>query len=669
MEIKTANKLIDEKSPYLLQHAYNPVQWYPWGEEAFLRAKQEQKPIFLSIGYSTCHWCHVMEQESFEDEEVAKILNENFIPIKVDREERPDIDAVYMTVCQAFTGQGGWPLTILLTPEQTPFFAGTYFPKHSRYQMPGLVELLEAIKMQWQEDKSQFEQAGREAIQLIRKGAEESKKAPPTKNLCVRAVKFLKREGDSQFGGFGGAPKFPSPHHLIFLMRYFYYEQDKEALKLVNKTLEGMYQGGIFDHIGFGFSRYSTDPKWLVPHFEKMLYDNALLCYTYLEAYQVTGKKKYQEVAKQVLDYVAEEMTSPEGGFYSAQDADSDGEEGKYYLFTPEEIRKVLGSTDGEYFNRYYGITEEGNFEGKNIPNRIGSACKEDQQRIPVLREKVYQYRAKRTSLGKDDKILTSWNAMMIVSYAKAYQVLGNPKDREAAEKAMDFLMRKLSDGKGNLLIRYRDGEAKQLGCLDDYAYVIWALLELYQMEYKIDYLKKALFFQEKMTEKFWDREKGGFFLTASDGEKLVFRPKETYDGAIPSGNSVAAYVLEKLSKLTGNEAIRKQADKQIKFLCAAAQDYPQGNTFFLTALLPEVYPTRELICCCEDIGPLNDFLRANYLPDLTVVVKRKKDHTEQVIPLIQNYPDGDKQESYFLCENHRCRKPVHTIRELEKSI
>jgi len=433
---KYTNKLISEKSPYLLQHAHNPVDWYPWGDEAFAKAKAEDKPIFLSIGYSTCHWCHVMERECFEDEEVAALLNQGFVSIKVDREERPDIDSVYMNVCQAMTGSGGWPLTVFLTPEGHPFFAGTYFPKHSRYGGVGFVELLKAIREKWAENREELEGLGKEIMDRIAAQMNESSLGEPNSELLHGGYRSLEKSFDPVYGGFGGAPKFPTPHHLLFLLRYWKRFQKPPALEMVEKTLLAMYCGGIFDHIGFGFSRYSTDRQWLVPHFEKMLYDNALLSLAYLEAYQATGKAFYAKVARDIFTYILRDMTSPEGGFYTAEDADSEGVEGKFYLWTPDEVKDVLGADDGEYFCGLYDITEKGNFEGKNILNLLdkmpelsldgvigpdeaerGNPLKNE--RVDALRNKLFAAREKRVHPFKDDKILTSWNGLMIASLAR----------------------------------------------------------------------------------------------------------------------------------------------------------------------------------------------------------------------------------------------------------
>ncbi len=467
------NRLIHEISPYLLQHAQNPVDWFPWGDEAFEKAQSEDKPIFLSIGYSTCHWCHVMEKESFEDAEVAAAMNENFVCIKVDREERPDIDAVYMAVCQALTGSGGWPLTVFLTPEQKPFFAGTYFPKEPRYGQHGLLEILDRISTLWKTNKIDILNSGEEIATLFSE-KRETQSHFLSQTAANEAEAQLEVNYDTQWGGFGSAPKFPAPHNLLFLLRCHWLGIGNHPLAVVEHTLQAMYQGGVFDHVGGGFSRYSTDEKWLVPHFEKMLYDNALLAMAYTEAFQITRNPLYRGVAEKILGYVDREMTSPEGGFYSAQDADSEGEEGKYYTFTPNEIRQVLGEANGYAFCEQHDITDSGNFEGKSIPNLIGRDAVLPDADMEAMLEKLYDYRLKRYPLHKDDKSQTSWNALMIVAYAKADRVFEKQDYLQAAEKAYAFIGRYLTSEDGSLLVSFRNGQAKGQGLLDDYAFLAW---------------------------------------------------------------------------------------------------------------------------------------------------------------------------------------------------
>lgn len=583
------NRLIHEKSPYLLQHAYNPVQWFPWGEEAFEKARQENKPVFLSIGYSTCHWCHVMEQESFENEEIAELLNREYICVKVDREERPDVDAVYMSVCQAMNGQGGWPLTILMAPDGKPFFSGTYFPPHARYGSPGLEELLTAAAGQWRAQKERLLESAEQIAAYLKEQAQTGNRAAPVMDTVQQAFRQLADSFDPENGGFGCAPKFPTPHNLIFLMEYGKRTENREALAMAETTLVQMYRGGIFDHIGGGFSRYSTDERWLVPHFEKMLYDNALLAMAYLEAYGQTGRKLYECVTRSILQYVERELTDENGGFFCGQDADSDGVEGKYYVFTPEEIKAVLGDEVGEKFCARYGIFPGGNFEGKSIPNLLENegfeeicvktckeTCKEACQEIQDF-AKLYEYRLRRTQLHKDDKILVSWNGLMICAFAKAGAVLGETGYVDMAVRAEAFIRERLVKD-GRLLVRYRDGDAAGEGKLEDYAYYSLALLALYRVTFQTDYLKRAATWAELMLEQFFDRENGGCYLYAKDGEQLIVRTKETYDGAMPSGNSVAARVLQQLTQLTGDDEMQQALENSCIFWQVPWPDIRQGT-------------------------------------------------------------------------------------------
>lgn len=664
---KKPNHLIHELSPYLLQHAYNPVNWYPWSEEAFAKAKTEDKPIFLSIGYSTCHWCHVMEDESFEDEEVATYLNEYFVSIKVDREERPDIDSVYMTVCQSLTGQGGWPLTILMTPEGHPFYAGTYFPKQSRYGRPGLMDILKSLIKTWQNHREKIEEVSSDIqAHLTDLSTHIPSQTELNPTLFKNALQHFKAIYDFEFGGFGEAPKFPTPHRLMYLLR----TDDEEAIEMVKKTLDQMYKGGLFDHIGYGFSRYSTDEAWLVPHFEKMLYDNALLIMTYLEAYEVTKEKRYLMIATKTLDYVLRNLHHQEGGFYCAEDADSEGEEGKYYLFTDEEIIKLLGKEQGEFFNHYYNVTSEGNFEGKTILNRLHTSIELDEEKIEPLREKVLAYRASRYHLHKDDKILTSWNGLMLVALAKAYRVTQEEKYESLIHETITFINENLLD-QGRLLARFREGKSHFLGYLDDYAFYVYGLIESYQSTFNTDYLSLAIKLTRDMIELFKDVEAGGYYLYGKDAETLMIRPKETYDGAMPSGNSVAAYNLIRLARLTGDVDLEKEAMEQLQFMATHATHYEISHAFYLIAAKFAIESSQELIAVLPQAQMLNDFksfLSTNPLFHLTVVVKTKENELElnQLIPYLSNYAYSS-QPAFYVCEGGSCRQPIHDLNQLNE--
>ena len=649
---KAANRLIYESSPYLLQHAYNPVDWRPWGDEAFAKAKSEDKPVFLSIGYSTCHWCHVMERESFEDPETSDILNEHFISIKVDKEERPDIDSVYMRVCQILTGSGGWPLTIIMTPEKQPFYAGTYLPKNSRRGMPGLVELLEAVWDKWLNERDMLTDAANAIVTDARK-LDKTEAASETRldRQPERCAARLERIFDKTYGGFGSAPKFPSPHNLLFLMDYYLRFHETECLRMAETTLTQMYKGGIFDHIGFGFSRYSTDRQWLAPHFEKMLYDNALLHMAYTKAFMITNTRLYKDVAYKISDYVFRELTSPDGAFYCAQDADSGGVEGRYYLFTPEEVAGVLGKEAGQRFNELYDITEGGNFEGGSIPNLLKSAepraAAPNAADLAALRE----YRSARAALHKDDKILTAWNGLMIAALAAAYKVFGDSSLLSAAEKAAAFIEKHLAEG-ARLYASYREGRRGAAGFLDDYAYYIMALIELYGAAFQDAYLDRAVRLCDTAVREFYDSVQGGFYLYGVSGEPLLFAPKETYDGAMPSGNSVMTHNLLMLSKLTHDPEWERLADEQAVFMNGKIADYPEGYCFFMKSLLLRFYPPKEIVCALKDEADLGE-VEAKLPKDAIIRLLRKPaDH----------YPLINSLTTFYVCEGGRCLPPSNEL-------
>lgn len=644
-----SNRLKYETSPYLLQHKENPVDWYPWGSEAFERAKEEDKPIFLSIGYSSCHWCHVIAHESFEDNEIAELLNRYFISIKVDKEERPDIDSVYMAVCQAFTGSGGWPTSIFMSAEQKPFFAGTYFPKTSRGGMIGLKELLIAIHEKWDNDRDSLLGESDKIIAHLNNAENTPENADL--GLTHSATAVYEHIYDNKNGGFGRAPKFPTPHNILFLLSYYERYKRNECLQMAEHTLMQMYRGGMFDHIGFGFCRYSTDKKFLVPHFEKMLYDNALLILAYCKAYNITKKTLYLEIAEKTADYILREMTSQEGGFYSAQDADSEGEEGKYYLFTPDEIIGVLGEKDGEAFNRHFDISNIGNFEGKNIPNLLSSdpADKSFDTFLPQL----VLYRKKRYSLHLDDKILTSWNSLMIAAMCELYLVSKKDIYLSTAQKAAAFIQKYLCKD-DTLYVSFREGKCGVIGFLDDYAAYIFAMLSLYKATLDREYLKLAGRFCEKAISDFGDNT-GGFYLYGNNSEELILRPKETYDGAIPSGNSLMAYNLVRLSLITSDEKYKITAEQQLNFLASKAQYLP-GYAMFLTALLEYDEPPMKVTVVLDEQTDSNNIPLA--VP-LDAAVSLLPQPTEE-------YPLKNGKTTYYVCKGHSCMPATNDLNEIQ---
>lgn len=642
-----SNHLMNETSPYLLQHAENPVNWYPWGDQTFERARRENKPVFLSIGYSTCHWCHVMARESFEDEETAAILNEHFISVKVDREERPDIDSVYMAVCQAFTGNGGWPTSIFMTPEQKPFYAGTYFPVRSQYGMVGFRDLLITIADKWSHSRSELLHSAETVIEHLKSNTAKAGEMNPT--LAEDAVRQFSRTFDAKYGGFGDAPKFPAPHNLLFLLAYSQIKEDPHALFMAEATLTSMRKGGIFDQIGYGFSRYSTDRYFLAPHFEKMLYDNALLILAYAAAYAITKNPCHLDTAEKTAAYALREMLSPQGGFYSAQDADSDGMEGKYYLFRYDELLSVLGEETGKKFNDCYGITRKGNFGGYSIPNRLHAdkVGRDFDDALPI----IYEYRKNREKLHLDDKILTSWNALMIAALALLYRVTGKDRYLSAARAAQRFIEENLSDG-SRLFVSYRDGRQTGNGFLDDYAFYTAALLSLYEASRDASYLQRAESFCRAAINQFADKKSGGFDLTGKNHEQLVLTPKETYDGAMPCGNSVMAYNLVRLFQLTERGEWEQMISRQLAFLSSQSADYPAGHSMFLLTLL----------------------LHENPPPKITVVLSSESDERElkNKLPIyadvtILRSPTGDYQllngqTTYFVCRGRTCLPPTNIL-------
>ncbi|MEC7822006.1 MAG: thioredoxin domain-containing protein [Candidatus Neomarinimicrobiota bacterium] len=669
------NRLAKESSPYLLQHKNNPVDWYPWGDEAFQKATELNRPIFLSIGYSTCHWCHVMEDESFEDEQVAQLLNDNFISIKVDREERPEIDHLYMTVCQAMTGKGGWPLTIIMTPDKYPFFAGTYFPKKGRMGRPGMIELLPAIADAWVNKKGELIQSANQIKKyLIDSNNKEIGDQLNQTILTNTNSQFINRY-DKTHGGFGVKPKFPSPHNLIYLLRYHNMSGDKTSLLMVEKTLQEMRLGGIFDHVGFGFHRYSTDREWILPHFEKMLYDQAMLTLAYTEAYQITNNQLYKDTAEEILHYVKRDMTDKRGGFYSAEDADSEGEEGLFYLWTIEEIKNILDNDESELLINTYGLDQEGNYKdeatGKKTEKNILYLKKsisnaKSKNRLNDISKKLYVAREKRIHPLKDDKILTDWNGLMIAAFAKAGDVFNSDDYIQQAEKSAQFILKNLTDNNGRLLKRYRNGNAGLDAHLDDYAFFIWGLLELYEATFNVTYLTEAVQLSNIMVEEFWDITNGGFFLGSENSEKLIVRAKTGYDGAMPSGNSVAAMNCSKLNRITGETKWAEISDKIFMTFSNEIQKTPSGYASMVNAFLFNVDSPKEIVI----VGSSKDDktkkaiekIKSEYVPSKVIIFKDTDDKLNKLSPLAKwtvTQETIDEKTTFYICQDFACKIPT----------
>ncbi|MGA9111954.1 MAG: thioredoxin domain-containing protein [Smithella sp.] len=673
-----SNRLINEKSPYLLQHAQNPVDWYPWGEEAFKKAKQEDKPIFLSIGYSTCHWCHVMERESFENEKVAGLLNDTFVNIKVDREERPDIDAVYMKVCQLMTQSGGWPLTIIMTPDKKPFFAATYIPPETKYGHTGLMDIIPRIKFLWQNKRADLLSASAEITKALKQSTK-SKARDLGEETLHRAYRSLSMSFDRTFGGFGTAPKFPTPHNFFFLLRYWRRTGDAEAQRMVEHTLQNMRRGGIYDQIGFGFHRYSTDARWIVPHFEKMLYDQALMAMAYIELYQATGKKVYENTAREIFTYVLRDMTDEQGGFYCAEDADSEGVEGKFYLWTQDEIRGILTNREVDLFmSRYWhpddiavqGMQEipAGHFIAHLPPlENIGQEETGELSVMESIREKLFAIREKRVHPHKDDKILTDWNGLMIAALARGAQVFDEPVYAKAALRAMDFIMQSMQTEEGRLLHRYRDGHAAIEANIDDYSFMIWALLELYEATFQTQHLSKALGYQSRLFDSFRDDKEGGFFFTSDDAEELLTRPKELYDGAIPSGNSIAYINAIRLSRITGKPDMDNTAREIYKAFRTQADAMPTAHTQFLCGLDFAIGPSSEVIIAGNmdqtDTRAMLAALRRSFVPNKVVIFRPASETApdiETVAPFVQSHLAINGRATAYVCTNFTCALPTN---------
>jgi uncharacterized protein YyaL (SSP411 family) len=673
------NRLIHEKSPYLLQHAYNPVDWYPWSEEAFEKAKAQDKPVFVSIGYSSCHWCHVMEKESFDDDEVARLMNEAFICIKVDREERPDLDSAYMAVCQAMGRSCGWPLNIIMSPDKNPFFAASYIPKNGGFGLVGIIDLTSQIKEIWRTRRSDLENLGDDIKRRIEIFEKKTLGKELGKDVLDDAYEKFVLSFDEQNGGFGRAPKFPSPHYLLFLLRYWNRTKEKTALTMVERTLRAMRLGGIFDHVGFGFHRYSTDAEWLVPHFEKMLYDQAMLALAYTEAYQATGAGKFKITAKEVLEYVLRDLASPEGGFYAAEDADSEGEEGKFYLWTEEEIRKALPPEDADLAVSLFGVEAAGNFadavrkrNGENILHLARPLEEVASEwhltldklilRLSRIRNLLFETREERVHPAKDDKVLVDWNGLMIAALARASQVFSEQRYLQAAVKAADFILETMKTENGTLYHRYAKGEKAIDGFLDDYAFLVWGLLEIYETCFEDKYLQAALELTKTMTSRFWDEKDGSFYFTAKGADDAVPRRKEVYDGALPSGNSVALLNLLRLSVLTGGSAYGEMGSRIMKVFSEDVQRAPAAHTFMLMGVDFAVGPAYSVILVGDaqedSMQSMLKALKAAYLPNM--VVSQRSPSAAGL-----GYEQIEDKATAYVCRDQTCMPPTNKIEKM----
>jgi uncharacterized protein YyaL (SSP411 family) len=680
-EPKFTNRLIHETSPYLLQHAHNPVDWYPWGEEALSRARQEDKPILLSIGYSACHWCHVMEKECFENEQIAQLMNERFISIKVDREERPDLDEIYMNAAQLMTGGGGWPLNVFLTPALLPFHAGTYFPPEDQKGMPGFPKILAVVSDYYRNKKGEVQKINAQIQETLRHitSIHHSEETLEQKVLA-KAYEVLEGQFDPYHGGFGGVPKFPSSLALSFLLRYWKRNGAKKALEMVETTLEKMANGGLFDHLGGGFHRYSVDERWLIPHFEKMLYDNALLSRTYVEAFQATGKERYRTVAEDILNYVLREMRSAEGGFYSAEDADSEGEEGKFYVWTRDQIKKVLGKELGTPFCAYYGVGQQGNFEEKSstlniassfdkVAGLYGMTVQALEKMLEEGRKKLFKEREKRVRPHRDEKILTSWNALMISGLTDGFKITGNERFLEGAKNAAQFILKKMVKD-GHLVRVFNKEQARVKGYSEDYSFYIQALIDLYEITFDTDWLKKAVDLNQEMIRQFWDESQGGFFFSGKENETLIARSKNPYDNVIPSSNSVAVFNLIRLGYLTGDETLKQKAEQVLHLFYGLFTEQPSGFAHMLSGLSFFFDP--------EEIGIIGSRMdartqamikqiHASYLPNRIVSWKDPGQPVdERWFPFLRD--KGMKEvPATFVCRGFTCLPPVTDEKQLKK--
>lgn len=688
-ERKTPNRLISEKSPYLLQHAHNPVDWYPWEEEAFEKALKEDVPVFLSIGYSTCHWCHVMEKESFEDAEVARLMNDSLISIKVDREERPDIDGIYMTVCQMMTGSGGWPLTIVMTPDKQPFFAATYLPRESRYGRIGMLELIPRIRTLWKDRRADIVKASNEITDALRRETGVVAGDAPDEGLLRLAFDQLSARFDEENGGFGKAPKFPMPHALLFLLRFWERTGEERAREMSERTLLAMRSGGMFDQLGLGFHRYSTDDQWILPHFEKMLYDQAMLSLAYTEAFQAARRDEYRITGEEILSYVLREMTAPEGGFYSAEDADSEGVEGKFYVWRLDEIAEILGPEDSLLFAALFNVREEGNFHeeatkhktGANVlhlpsplpeaAHRLGITEEELTSRIGRARKKLFDVRERRVRPGRDDKILTDWNGLMISAFARAARAFGNPAYADAARRAADFILDRMRSPEGLLYHRFREGEAAIPAFLDDYAFFVSGLIDLYEATFDAASLGVALELNADLLERFWDAEQGGFFHTSSGAEDILARRKEIYDAAVPSGNSVAMLNLLRLARITGDAGLEERAVLTARAFSGTVREAPVAYTHFLCAVDYMLGPSHEVVIAGEpgkeDTQAMISALRERYLPRTTVILLPGEDRERvaEIASFAGSYSALGGKATAYVCRNRACELPTIDVEKM----
>lgn len=680
---KNSNHLISEKSPYLLQHAYNPVDWYPWGDEAFKKAQKEDKPIFLSIGYSTCHWCHVMEKESFEDIEVANLLNEIFVCIKVDREERPDIDKIYMSFCQMMTGSGGWPLTIVMTPDKKPFFAGTYIPKQNRYGKIGMLELIPQVKELWLNKRKDIQQSSESVVSHFLNLKVSIPGKTLDKSILDLTFEHLGQLFDITNGGFGTSPKFPTMHHIYFLLKYWKRTKNEYALEMVEKTIKAMRSGGIWDHIGYGFHRYSTDEKWTVPHFEKMLYDQALISIGCIEAFQATGNELYKDIVEEIFTYILRDMTSGEGGFYSAEDADSEGIEGKFYAFTKDEIKKLFPKQESDMVIEIFNIGDISLEDGsvlyinkplEDIASKYNLSIKNLNEFIQNTRKKMFEEREKRIHPFKDDKILTDWNGLMISALALGARVLNKKKYEDAAINAADFIINTLITKEGYLLHRYRDGQAAISANLDDYAFFIMGLLELYETTFNINYLKTAINLNKILLENFWDNNNGGFYFTQINDELSYFRQKDIYDGAIPSGNSIALLNLIKLGRITADLSLEEKAMLITRTFSEIIEKSPEAYTQFISSFDFLLGPSYEIVI----VGDLNSSetkkilkaINSRFIPNKVVILKTPGSTESEIIEVsdfIKDLTMINNKPTVYVCSNYSCKLPTNNMNEMLK--